>query len=112
MTYESTATLEELATRIRAAKTIVCTSHEKPDGDAMGSVLALVRALSPAHEMHAWLMGSVPPPMQSMQGGTPCHNITGPDDIPAFEPDLVILLDTGAWSQVKPMSEWLRTRRG
>jgi phosphoesterase RecJ-like protein len=111
MTYESTATLEELATRIRAAKTIVCTSHEKPDGDAMGSVLALVRALSPTHEMHAWLMGSVPPPMQSMRGSTPCHNITGPDDIPVFEPDLVILLDTGAWSQVKPMADWMRTRR-
>jgi phosphoesterase RecJ-like protein len=110
MTYSSTATLEELASRIRAAKTIVCTSHEKPDGDAMGSVLALVRALGGSHAMHAWLMGSVPPPMLAMRGDTECHHIKTADDIPDLEPDLVILLDTGAWSQVEPMADWLAAR--
>ena len=66
MSYQSTATLEELAARIRAAKTIVCTSHEKPDGDAVGSVLALIRALGPTKEIQGWLLGSVPPAMEAM----------------------------------------------
>ncbi len=110
MTYTSTASLEDLAARILAAKTIVCTSHEKPDGDAMGSVMGLVRALSTTHHMHAWLLGSVPPPIEGLARETPWVRIASPADIPSLEPDLVVLLDTGAWSQIKPLAQWLADR--
>ncbi|MDP7028828.1 MAG: DHH family phosphoesterase [Phycisphaerales bacterium] len=110
MTYASTATLEDLAARIGAAETIVCTSHEKPDGDAMGSVMGLVRALSSSKRMHAWLLGSVPPPIAGLARDTEWVQIAGPEDIPSVEPDLIILLDTGAWSQIKPLAGWLADR--
>ncbi len=110
MSYESTTSLKELAERILAANTIVCTSHEKPDGDAVGSVLGLVRALSETKDMHAWLLGSVPPAMEAMTGDTTWTHIGNAKKIPDLEPDLVIVLDTGAWSQLEILEEWLRAR--
>lgn len=110
MSYQSTATLEELAARIRAAKTIVCTSHEKPDGDAVGSVLALTRALGPTKEIQGWLLGSVPPAMEAMTGDTPWTHVGNAAKIPDGEPDLIIVVDTGAWSQLEILQGWLRER--
>jgi phosphoesterase RecJ-like protein len=110
MSYRSTATIEELAARIREARTIVCTSHEKPDGDAVGSMLALVRALAPTKDIHAWLLGLVPQAMEAMTGNTPWTHIGGAKEIPDLEPDLIIVLDTGAWSQLAILEDWLRDR--
>ena len=38
-------TLEEIAERIKRAKSAVILTHMRPDGDAIGSALALSRAL-------------------------------------------------------------------
>ena len=46
--YVSNATLEQIGARILAATRILVTTHSKPDGDAMGSCLALARALCAA----------------------------------------------------------------
>ena len=46
MEYRSTATHAEIARRLRAARRPFVTTHFKPDGDALGSVLALSRALA------------------------------------------------------------------
>jgi nanoRNase/pAp phosphatase (c-di-AMP/oligoRNAs hydrolase) len=40
MTYETTVTDAQLVARLRAAKRPFVTTHFKPDGDALGSVLA------------------------------------------------------------------------
>ena len=45
MQYATTVTHARLVARLRAAKRPFVTTHFKPDGDAMGSVLALSRAL-------------------------------------------------------------------
>jgi len=104
--------LNELADRIRAAETIVCTSHEKPDGDAMGCVLGLVRALRQADRAaDAWLLGSIPPPILALAADTSITRIATADAVPAVEPDLIVLMDTGAWSQVSPLADWLAARR-
>ena len=44
--YHSNATVDQIAERIISAKRVLLTSHVKPDGDALGSVLALHRAMS------------------------------------------------------------------
>jgi len=110
MSYQSTASLNQLADRIRSAKTIVCTSHEKPDGDAMGSVLGVVRSLGDTHVMHAWMLGSIPPPIEALAKDTVLTRIRESGDIPDLEPDLILVLDTGAWGQVRPLEQWLRDR--
>ena len=111
MTYQSTATLSQLATRIKAAQSVVCTAHAKPDGDAAGSVMGITRALADTHQVQSWFAGPVPPAMQAIIGDTPWVSIRDASDIPADEPDLILILDTGARSQLHPMVEWLDARR-
>ena len=110
MTYQSTASLQQRADRINGARHIICTAHAKPDGDATGSVMALVRVLQETHDVHAWLAGSVPPPMQVILGDTPWTHIREASDIPVGEPDLIVVLDTGARSQLHPIVDWLDAR--
>ncbi len=110
MPYQSTASLKQLADRIMSAKTIVCTSHEKPDGDAIGSVLGVVRSLRDSHAMHAWMLGSIPPPIEALARDTALTRVRASEDIPDLEPDLILVLDTGAWGQLRPLEQWLRDR--
>ena len=44
--YVTNTTYEEVASTLREASRVALTTHQKPDGDAMGSVLALSRALN------------------------------------------------------------------
>jgi hypothetical protein len=57
MAYASTVNHAQLAARLRASRRPFLTTHFKPDGDALGSVLALGRALheagAPAHRLEA-----------------------------------------------------------
>ncbi len=106
--YESTTTYAALAERISSAKRIVATTHTKPDGDAIGSVLALRRALqSDAHDVEVLLAGPVERALRMAAGDTPIR-ILEEDGLPEEEPDLVIVADTGAWSQLAPIEPWLR----
>ncbi len=50
--YRSNATVEQIAERICSAKRILLTTHVKPDGDAIGSALALRRALDQKGHRH------------------------------------------------------------
>jgi len=105
--YESNATMSELASLIRKAQRILVTSHAKPDGDAIGSVLALVRALkSMGKEADGWLMGPIEPSLRSLAEDTPLYVVEErqPDD----SYDLVIVTDTGAWVQLEPLAPWLK----
>ncbi len=106
--YTSTSTMAGLADRIREASHIVVLTHRKPDGDAIGSALAIFRALTPAKQVDIHLVGPVGRSLMELAGGTP---VTISDEPPACEPDLVMLVDTGSWAQVGPMSTWLKTQR-
>jgi len=72
--------------------------------------MGLVRALADTKQMHAWLLGSVPPPIEALARDTAWVRIAEPGDIPSLEPALIVLLDTGAWSQIAPLADWLRDR--
>jgi phosphoesterase RecJ-like protein len=111
MTWQSTASFDDLAARINSAETIVCTTHARPDGDAMGSVLALVRALNALGKQASGLfMGPVPAALQQLVGDTPVRTIESIDELGDVPCDLVIIADTGAWTQVKLLEDWLRSR--
>lgn len=111
MSWESTSTLADLAGRIDAAGTILCTTHAKPDGDAMGCVLALVRGLSTSgRTVEGLLMGPVPEPLGRLVAETPVRTIEPGESIEDEQWDLIIIVDTGAFSQVQPIEAWLRTQ--
>jgi phosphoesterase RecJ-like protein len=108
--YASTATVEQVAERINAARRMLLTTHVKPDGDGMGSALALWRAVHPRDvEAEIYLMGPLESRLREIAGDTPFH--VARNRPPEGEHDLVVLLDTGAWSQLEPIAAWLRDHR-
>ena len=97
--YRSNVTLREAGQKILAAKHLAITTHAKPDGDAFGSVMALSGVLEQLGKSVApWLMPPVPKPFQSLQGWGMMRLYEQAGRL--GQPDLVVVLDTGAWSQV------------
>ncbi len=108
--YESTTSYAELANRIKVANHIVVTTHRKPDGDAMGSVIGLCRGLeSIGKSVENLFIGPVEHGLQLAAGSTDIR-VLQEDGLPTEEPDLIIVADTGAWSQLEALSQWLRER--
>ncbi len=105
--YTTNTSIQQVAKRINAAKRILLTTHSKPDGDALGSVLALSRALNNQdRRADIWLMGPLEPNLKQTAGETPLRFVE--QKIPDDDYDLVIVSDTGAWSQLEPLEKWLR----
>jgi phosphoesterase RecJ-like protein len=108
--YASNATMRDLAGRILAAKRVLVTSHAKPDGDAIGAMLGLGRALAvQGRAADLYTMGAVEPPLLLVARPTPL--IAVESHAPGDDHDLVVILDTGAWSQLEPLRAWLGARR-
>ncbi len=106
--YHSNATVDQIAERIISAKRVLLTSHVKPDGDALGSVLALHRAMSQKGiGADIYLAGPLESRLQDLAAGTPLHLDR---TLPADEHDLAIVADTGAWVQLEQIADWLRQR--
>ncbi|MEM6553566.1 MAG: DHH family phosphoesterase [Planctomycetota bacterium] len=102
--YQSNTTLADLADRLRAADgPVLVLTHAKPDGDALGCVLALTLTLRHLGKTAKGLVvPPVPDPLRTLQGRD-AYAILGEDplDDPVFtQPDRVVIVDTGAVSQV------------
>lgn len=114
--WSSNATLEEIAKELVGKRRIVVTTHLKPDGDAVGSSLALVRALNTpgpwvsGERAEAWYFGPTPPWLRDIAGSTP-HRVLDRDGPTAdVEPDAIVVVDTGSWTQLEPIKDWLAAR--
>ena len=67
--YESNATPESLATALREAKDVLILTHQKPDGDALGTTLGLHRGLRQVGvRSRIRLSGPIDPNLLSMVG--------------------------------------------
>lgn len=105
--YASNITVPDLARRILAASRIMITTHVKPDGDAMGSALALARALSAKQKMpRIFLAGPIEPGLLTIAGTTEFSRLG--QEMPDDNYDLALVVDTGAWSQLEQISPWLK----
>ena len=113
MAYESTTTHAGLAARMRAAKRPFVTTHFKPDGDALGSVLAVARALRAlGADVEAVVAGPVDRTIRGLaRDGEVVYADRGPVT-PRADTDLAIVVDTGAWSQLEHVRDWLRANAG
>ena len=110
--YDSNATLSAIAERLRRAGSLLITTHAKPDGDALGSVTALglaARALGTPVELR--VMPPVPVSLDFLSADLPIVVHEGAAARSIDEPDLVVVTDTGAWSQLEPLHDWLAPRR-
>ncbi|MFA7236406.1 MAG: DHH family phosphoesterase [Phycisphaeraceae bacterium] len=112
MTYASNTTLERIAERLRGATKVLLTTHAKPDGDAMGAVVALGAALeSLGKRVERRIMGPIAGNLAVLTSRTKIiehqEKKKGSDPFLIDEPDAIVVLDTGAWSQLETMRAWL-----
>jgi len=105
--YRSNTTIAEIAKRLLAARRILITTHAKPDGDAMGSCLALARALeSKGRVASIFIAGPIERALFALAGTTPFTNLERQP--PGDDYDAAVVVDTGAWSQLEAMKSWLQ----
>jgi phosphoesterase RecJ-like protein len=115
--WKTNTSIPDLAAFLRGKRRIIVLTHVKPDGDAVGSTLALVRALNKpqpwvsGQRAQAWYFGPQPPWLRAIANDTP-HRVLTNEGPPADEnPDAVVILDTGSWAQLEAVQEWLQQRR-
>ena len=109
--YASTADWAALATRLKAAGSVLLLSHRKPDGDAIGALASAWRILEGVVPVRrVWIVGPADPSLLDVVPEVPMLHAEGgpPEDL---EPELVLVLDTGAWTQLEPLDGWIRERR-
>jgi phosphoesterase RecJ-like protein len=105
--YVSNATYPQMADAIRAAASIATVSHARPDGDALGSQLAFHRAATIAgKQVTTYTMGAVETGLQKLAEPTPLVAAEQRPADAAF--DLILVVDTGAWTQLDVLENWLR----
>lgn len=112
MSYQTNSTIDALARELRAAKRVLVTTHQKPDGDALGSVLAVVRACAAVGVVaEGWVVDPCEGNLRSFEGATKVvHVHPRQPALPAGDFDLVVVVDTGAWTQLEVIAPWLRER--
>ena len=111
--YVSNATPAEIADRLLAAGSVVIVTHHKPDGDALGTSLGLHRALRlQGVESRIVLSGPIDPNLLKTTG--PEDRVERLEQLESAdalgEPDVVAVVDTGAWTQLESLADWLRAR--
>jgi phosphoesterase RecJ-like protein len=110
MAYETNSSIEALAELLRGARRVLVTTHQKPDGDAMGSVLAVVRACRAIGvRAEGWMVGPCEGNLRLFHGDDPIA-IVDPRNpaLPDGDFDLAVVVDTGAWTQLEILAPWLR----
>ncbi len=107
--YETTATAQRIADRVHGARHLLVVTHDRPDGDAIGSTLAFARAAR-SRGVHATIMltGPFDPSLRTLLVDE--QPLFAPGSNPPEDVDLIAVLDTGAWSQLEHLGSWLRTR--
>ena len=111
--WTTNTTLDEIAARLKAASRIALLTHSRPDGDAIGSTLAVARALQQiGQDARPVYMGNWAPRFDPIIGHTPVIYDDGScwDESPLADADAVLILDTGSWNQLSEASDWLMSR--
>ncbi|MEM1209778.1 MAG: DHH family phosphoesterase [Planctomycetota bacterium] len=103
--YAATLDAPAAADLLRDADTVALLTHAKPDGDAFASVVALVAALQHLGKTtHAAFAPPVPAAFEHLPGADLAITTRDPADLPGAV-DLLVVLDTGARSQLGPLPE-------
>jgi len=113
MKNPSNVTLDEIAARLSAneVQRVLLTGHAKPDGDALGAGIALGRALeSIGKQVERRFIPPIPGNLRFLaeQVAITLHEGKAAEAID--EPDVVVVMDTSAWSQLENLHEWLAAR--
>lgn len=114
--YAASTDPRALADWLRSRHDVVVLTHEKPDGDAMGSTLAVARALQRlpgppgSRRVECWYWAPWPNWAKELAGSTPARFFDREPAPEQREPDGVLIMDTGSFIQVEHAAAWLRAR--
>ncbi|MGJ8635289.1 MAG: DHH family phosphoesterase [Phycisphaerales bacterium] len=116
--WTTTTDAKSIADWIADQKTIALLTHAKPDGDALGSTLALARAINLSRgttgavsAAECWYAAPMPEWHQKLATPTKIRVIEPPQPPPAaLDPEGILITDTGSWSQLAPFKSFLETR--
>ncbi|MGD9690941.1 MAG: bifunctional oligoribonuclease/PAP phosphatase NrnA [Phycisphaerales bacterium] len=113
--WSTTTSPADLARLLRGDRSVLVLTHARPDGDALGSSLALTRALR-RRQIDARACYIAPTPRWAAQiiADTPSttlsHAGAAPLPLPMPEPDRFAIVDTGSWVQLEGAADWVRPR--
>lgn len=95
---------------ITEAERILLTTHVRPDGDALGSELAMADLLvQRGKEVEIFNASPTPERYQFLDpDGTKVRFLKNGIGQPNLKPDLIIVLDTGTWSQLAGLADMVR----
>ena len=118
--WTSTTDARAIAGWIDQTETLALLTHAKPDGDALGSTLALARAINlkkgtsgAASSAECWYAGPIPAWGSTLIGNTKFrHAESGEMNPGVFDPAGVLITDTGSWNQLAPYKAFLEPRLG
>jgi phosphoesterase RecJ-like protein len=107
-----------IADWIRNQHSLLLLTHAKPDGDALGSSIALARTINTmrgtsgaASAAECWYAAPMPEWSKTIIANTKARVIEDNQPLPgAFEPEGILITDTGSWTQLAPFAEFLKTR--
>lgn len=115
--WESTTTLDEIAAWLAPARSVLVLTHAKPDGDAIGSAIGLVRALRLAARsvgkdpatIRARFVGPVPRWLKAVADADEYDHL---DARPLTDdnPDALVVVDTGSRSQLEAAADFVAAR--
>ena len=106
-----TLSLSEIAARLsdQAGPTLILT-HAKPDGDAFGSLVALTATLRQlGRQAQGLFVPPVPSALMKQPGAELADTWHDGYELP-WDPQQVVVVDTGAWSQVGPLRPMIEPR--
>ncbi|MEM1185063.1 MAG: DHH family phosphoesterase [Planctomycetota bacterium] len=123
--WTSTTELASIAKWLATKNNVLCLTHVKPDGDAVGSTLAVARALNiagggtadgfggVATRAHVVYAAPIPHWLYAVAGET-SFSVIEPGQSPPTTmpngnaPDAIVVLDTGSWNQLAPFESLLK----
>ena len=107
--YTANLTLDQAAELLRGCEgPITVITHAKPDGDAAGTLVALVTALNAIGKPTRGVL--CPPIASSLDFLANSHGIDIVEDATGFPSDTaqLVIVDTGAYSQLGPLEDVVR----
>lgn len=101
---------QPLADFLEDKQRILVTTHARPDGDAMGSCLAMAQLLTAlGKKPHIITPTQFAPKYQFMVQNTPVQSFEK-DSPPGGTWDGLMVLDTGTWNQLGEMATWVKSQ--
>ena len=98
---------------VQTHRRFLVTTHIRPDGDAVGSTLAMAAILQEAGK-EVRVMGAfeLPPSLRFLDPEGKIERLAGDPAIDRLDRvEVLLILDTCAWAQLGPMAEVVRTTR-